>query len=311
MRPNITLVSGWLGSGKTCLISHVLGVGLHRQTAGVLIREFVETEFDKARIPQEWSDVQVICATAGDAGPTLRGLAQLISRWSYRDIFVEVVDFSEAIAVAKALQPGGELAEHADLKMTVVVIDGGAFDYHMKHYPEQMAISLTGADRIVLNKSDRVAEDDKARILRRIAKFNPTAEPIFAYMGQVKRGLILDPLPDGVPPRLLDRGTELPALPSVDSLVYETDQTCYDRVAFGHVLLNLDVPLARFKGVLQCHDRSYGVTGFPGQLDWDRQVISGPTRIAMVGVDVGDGSADIRAQLEGELARQQDWVKER
>ena len=284
---------------------------MHRQTAGVLIREFVETDFDRARVPREWSDVQVLCAVPGAAGPTIDKVKQMIARGVYRDIIVEAVDFSEAIAVAEALRPGGALAEHAGLKMTVVVIDGGAFDYHMEHYTEQMAISLAGADRIVLNKSDRIAADDRPRILRRIAKFNPTAEPIFAYMGQVRRGLILDPLPEGVSPRLFDRGTELPALPSVSSLVYQTDTICYDRVAFGHVLLNLDVPLARFKGVLECYDRSYGLTGFPGQLDWDKQVRTGQTRIAMVGIDLDDDQAAIRAQVDDELARQQDWVKER
>ena len=311
MRPQITLVSGWLGSGKTCLISHVLDVGLHRQTAGVLIREFVETEFDRARLPRGWSDVQVLCAAPGPAGPTVERVKQMIAKGKYRDIFVEAVDFSEAIEVAKTLRPGGILADHADLKMTVVVIDCGAFDYHMERYADQMAVSLENADRIILNKADRIPEDEQPRILGRIAQINSRTKPIFAYMGQVKRGSILDPLPDGVTPRLLDEGTALRALRSIDSLVYESNAICFDRVAFGHVLLNLEVPLARFKGVLECYDRSYGLTGIPGQLDWDKQVMTGQTRIAMVGINLGNVESALRAKLDDELARQLAWVKER
>lgn len=311
MQTEITIIAGWLGSGKTSVSGSVLVHGIHDKKVAVIIREFVETEFDACRLPEDWVDLTVICAPVGKVELTLLEIERVLALNMYRDIVVEVVDFGEAVTVAREFLPGGRLEGKATLKLSVTVLDGGAFDRQAKEHANILSAQIAGADRVVVNKADKITEDDKLRFLQFIKRANPKISPAFAYMGQVRHGFVLDSLPDGDRPQLLEYAASAPILPNFDSYVYKSDVVTWDRVHFAHKILNLDDTVERFKGVLRCHDRSWGLTGVARQLDWDPIVTSGPTRIAFVGMGLDGFSEQLQEALDAENARQDVWVRER
>jgi hypothetical protein len=112
-------------------------------------------------------------------------------------------------------------------------------------------------------------------------------------------------MPADVPPRLLRAEPLGESFADFEAFVYRTPQVAWDRVRFGHLLLNLPSRVARFKGVLRAHDKSYAVNGLPGQLDWDNRAVAGATRIAIIGVGLAADTDLVRAALDDELARQE------
>ncbi len=311
MQTEITLIAGWLGSGKTSVIGNVLSSGMHEKRVAVIIREFVETQFDAFRLPQDWVDLTVVCAPVGRVELTIDEIERVLSLNTYRDIVVEVVDFGEAVTVAKEFLPGGRLDGKATLKLSVTVLDASAFDRQAEEHADILRAQIAGADRVIVNKADKIHEEDKPRFLQFIKNANPKVTPAFAYMGQVRHGFVIDSLPEGEVPQLIEQAKTPPLLPDFDSYVYKSHAVTWDRVYFAHKLLNLDTSVERFKGVLRCHDRSWGLTGVARQLDWDPIVTTGPTRIAFVGIGLKAFSGQLQEALDAENARQDVWVRER
>lgn len=301
----ITLISGWLGSGKTSVLGAVYSHCTPIERPGILIREFVANDFDRTRLPDTLGAIKIVDGDIGRVDLTFDAINELIDRAPITELAVEVVDFYEANEVAKALMPGGSLAEKAHLTMCITIVDASTFDYHIEHERARLTAQLIGADRIVLNKSDGVPPEDRDALKERVEAINPEADVEFAYMGQVKRRFVAE-APEDYTPRLQREDVHIDLLDRLDPLIFESHEICFDRVSFGHYLLNL--PVVRFKGTLRSHNRSWGLTGVPGQLDWDPVIDTGPTRVVMLGPALDSQREEMITALHAEVERIKHWV---
>jgi len=297
----LKIVTGFLGSGKTSVLQHAACNKYPRGKVAVFIREYLETPFDRDRVVGEEHEVHMIAGDPGNWELTVGELRRLVEQQRYAMILLEVVDPTEAYTVARAVQ-NGELPG-LYLSKTAVVIDGAAFHHHIVNFPVQMSLQCEAADVLIVNKNDMIQDFDRDEIRAEIAKVNPDIEPVFTYMGQFQSSLWLDD-DDSFTPRLVKLTRDVDRLPRLESTIYTSNKICFDRVMFGHKLLNSPANIVRFKGVLKSHDRSYGLTGVPGILDWDANVTTGETRIAFVGVDLSEQEDELKAILDGEIDAQ-------
>ena len=307
----LQIITGILGSGKTTCLRHLLE-GPGESQAGVVVGEYAEDGFDGGMIEASGAMVRQITATGRgfDAKSYLAPARAFVEEGQFHRIFIETSGVTEIAQVSSELANDPVIRAGVEFAPTIVVIDAGAFTIHDTHFAPQLWAQLDVADVVVINKTDKAAEDSLETIKRRIQERNDEAKIVFTYMGQVSRSMALSLPYEGYVPRAMRANWEgsLPA--EFDAFVYRTSRVCYDRLMFGHKMLNLPGgQIARFKGILRCWDGPRSINGLPGQLDWDSTPVTGDTRIAFIGIGLAAREQGICEVLDAELERQRDEMR--
>lgn len=310
--PILQIVTGFLGSGKTTCVRHLIE-GPGDVKVGVVVGEYAEDGFDGQMIQASGAMVRQITSTGrGDQSKSYLPAARaFVEENRMTRIIVETSGVTEIARVSQELWADPIVRAGATFGQTIVVIDAGAFAAHDQYFAHQFWGQIDVADFVAINKTDKVPGESLEYIRQRIKQRNPEARVQFAYMGQVHRASALSIPYDNYVPRAL-RATWTGTLPpEFESFVYRSERVCHDRIMFGHKLLNLPGgKIARFKGVLRSWDRSYCINGLPGQLDWDNTPVEGDTRIAFIGLGLAQREAEVRKTLDDELERQKQQVLE-
>jgi G3E family GTPase len=311
MTVGIQIVTGFLGSGKTTLVRHLVE-GPAAGRMGVVVGEYAEDGFDGQMIQSSGATVRQITSTGrGSASASyLPPTRSFVEEGRFDRVIVETSGVTEIAHVSQELAADPTVARRAIFGPTIVVIDASSFDAHDQHFPAQFWSQIDVADIVAVNKTDKVGSDVLDRIRSRVRARNPEANVQFAFMGQMNRGIAMSLPVEGFIPRSM-RADWKGVLPGeFEAFVYRSHRVCYDRVAFGHLLLNLPGgQIARFKGVLRCWDRAYCINGMPGQLDWDNTPVEGDTRVAFIGLGMDGRRAEITAKLDAELERQREAMR--
>jgi G3E family GTPase len=194
----VTVVTGFLGSGKTTLIRELLTKPEGADTA-VVVNEFGEVGIDQALLRAS-SDATVLlgngclcCTVRTDLQESLRTLFAERARGavpSFRRVIIETSGLADPGPVLQTFASDRALGQEFHLQSLVTVIDaiGGAGNLaRMPEARHQIAL----ADRIVLTKTDladRAALDSLRAPIREL-----TAAPIAtAINGAVDPGFLLD-----------------------------------------------------------------------------------------------------------------------
>jgi G3E family GTPase len=153
----VTLLSGFLGSGKTTLVNHVVTHASGLRIA-VVVNEFGELGIDSALISGDASGLIelrggcVCCVNRGDLG---RALRELVSNGRPIDhILVEASGLTDPGPAIEALVTP-PLADTVAFAGTVSLIDAANFDRNLES-AEAAYHQITYADLLVINKSDLV-----------------------------------------------------------------------------------------------------------------------------------------------------------
>ena len=178
----VTILTGFLGSGKTTVLNHLLRAPSLADTV-VIVNEFGAVGLDHLLIEQAIEDAVLLkngcicCTVRGDIADTLDVLWQRRDAGEippFRRIAIETTGLADPAPVAHALlaEPGARYACRLDGIVTTVDALHGA--HQLERQPEARR-QVAMADRILLTKTDlaTVAQiDDTAA---RIATLNPTA----------------------------------------------------------------------------------------------------------------------------------------
>jgi G3E family GTPase len=173
----VTVLTGFLGSGKTTLVNRILSEQ-HGKRIAVIENEFGEVGIDHELVIGaneeifETSNGCICCTVRGDL---IRILTQLRKRRDRFDsILIETTGLADPGPVAQTFFIDEELKEHFALDAIVTVVDAHHIEQELKDSPvaqEQIAF----ADVIVLNKIDLVDAAALERIERRLRAISATA----------------------------------------------------------------------------------------------------------------------------------------
>jgi G3E family GTPase len=202
----VTVLSGFLGAGKTTVLRHLLENAGGRRLA-VLVNDMAETNIDAALLDADGSlgrgrDGMVelsngcICCTLREE--LVVEIAALARRGSFDALVIESTGISEPMPVAAGfdlpLPSGGALSDVARLDTMVTVVDAPAFleDYcsrdslndrglatgeaDQRHIVDLLADQVECADVILLNKADLMTPEEMRRLAALIRALNPLAE---------------------------------------------------------------------------------------------------------------------------------------
>src|SRR6266851_2068069 len=194
----VTVVTGFLGSGKTTLIRELLRTPEGANTA-IVINEFGEVGIDDALLRAS-SDATVLlgngclcCTVRSDLQESLRTLFADRARGavpSFQRVVIETSGLADPGPVLQTFASDRALGEEFHLQALVAVVDtpGGAGNLaRMPEARQQVAL----ADRIVLSKTDRADPAMIAALTGHIREL--TAAPLAtANHGVIDPGYLLD-----------------------------------------------------------------------------------------------------------------------
>ncbi|MFI0465681.1 CobW family GTP-binding protein [Saccharopolyspora sp. 5N102] len=190
----VTVLTGFLGAGKTTLVNHILTAD-HGHRIAIIENEFGEIPIDDALVLRsdeqffELSNGCCICCTARtDLVETLR---KLVERKEKIDrVLIETTGLADPNPVAQTFYVDDEISEHFALDAIVTLVDAKHIDRHLDEagpdgVGHQAVDQIAFADRLVLNKVDLVDEAGVAALRERLRGINATAEIITSSYSRV------------------------------------------------------------------------------------------------------------------------------
>lgn len=189
----VTVVTGFLGSGKTTFVNDVLNqrTGLR---AGVIVNEFGAINIDRRLITSQTDDVIelsngcVCCTVQKDLLTTIGRLIASQGQLDY--LVVETSGLADPLPLAQALSRP-ELAGVVGLDAIITLVDASRFDENLEQ-AEAAYSQLAHADVLLLNKVDLVTDGLLELMERGLRTVNPDAPIIRCLRAAADLGLVLD-----------------------------------------------------------------------------------------------------------------------
>ncbi|WP_340014293.1 GTP-binding protein [Paenibacillus sp. FSL K6-1318] len=219
----VTVLSGYLGSGKTTVLNHVLN---NRQglKVAVIVNDMSEVNIDAALVKGEATLSRTeeklvelsngcICCTLRD--DLMQEIEKLVNEGKYDYILIESTGISEPVPVAQTFtyadeESGIDLTRLARLDCLVTVVDANRFwhdfgsgqslldrnqatgDEDTRDVVDLLIDQIETCDVLLLNKCDLVDEAELNKLEGIIRKLQPNAKIIRTENGQVNPSEILN-----------------------------------------------------------------------------------------------------------------------
>ena len=218
----VTVLSGFLGAGKTTVLSHILNNRDNKKVA-VIVNDMSEINIDAAIVKNEVSlnrsEEKLVEMSNGCICCTLREdllieINKLAKEGRFDYLVIESTGISEPLPVAETFtfadEDGNSLSDVANLDTMVTVVDAVNF---LKDYDEAKYLKDTGeslgeddersvsdllveqvefADIILISKTDLVSAPDIDRLTAILKTLNTTAKIIPISNGNVEINNVLD-----------------------------------------------------------------------------------------------------------------------
>lgn len=196
----VTVLTGFLGAGKTTLVNHILTAD-HGKRIAVIENEFGDVGIDDALVVGgdetviEMSNGCCLCCTARtDLIDTLRALRDRDE--GFDRVIIETSGMADPNPVAQTFFVDEDVAANYELDAIVTLVDA----MHIGAHLDEIAVDGVGgqavnqvafADRVVVNKVDLVAQHTLDELRTRLRGVNATAEFVTSSHARVNLADIL------------------------------------------------------------------------------------------------------------------------
>lgn len=189
---SVTVLTGFLGSGKTTVLKHLL-----QQPHGYKIA-IIENEFGSENIDHDllmhneaeqiiqMSNGCICCNIRGDLKKGLLELRQgrLDGRYQFNHIVIETTGLAEPSPIVQTFFLDETLATFYRLDGVITVVDAKFTAMHLKtHVEVQKQIGF--ADKLLISKSDLVDETSLKQLQHALTHINAKAKQVIVNQGQI------------------------------------------------------------------------------------------------------------------------------
>ena len=174
-----TVVTGFLGSGKTTLINRILREQ-HGRKLAVIVNEFGEISIDGQLVIHD-ADAQLVEFNNGCLCCTVRGdLVETLGRLQERagtldGILIETTGLADPAPVASTFFAADEVKAGIRLDAFVTVVDAVNLEKNLAQSNEAME-QVAFSDIVLINKMDLVSAEQMAAVERRVRQLNAMAQ---------------------------------------------------------------------------------------------------------------------------------------
>jgi G3E family GTPase len=195
----VTLLTGFLGSGKTTVLNHVLKEPGMAATA-VIVNEFGEIGLDHLLVERSSEDVVLLnsgclcCTVRGDIVDTLTTL--FVDRVKgkvpyFTRVAIETTGLADPAPILHTLMTDPIVAARYMLDGVVTTVDAVNGALTLDKQPEAVKQAAV-ADRLLLTKSDLTEPAVRQRIEGRLKALNPSAPIVPVAQGAVDPALLFN-----------------------------------------------------------------------------------------------------------------------
>ena len=184
----VTIISGFLGAGKTSLLNHILNAD-HGLRVAVLVNDFGEINIDAELISgvsgESTINLSNGCICCSIRNDLLEAAVQLIQRPDPPEyIVVETSGVSDPMAVSLTFM-ARELRSRARVDSMLTVVDSEQIDRVDGKHRELAFDQIAMADIVVLNKIDLVNEEKREELADFVKNLVPQARILETTHGKV------------------------------------------------------------------------------------------------------------------------------
>ena len=188
----VSVLTGFLGSGKTTVLRHLLRQPEMSRVA-VVINEFGEIGLDHLLVAAVDESIVLLdngclcCSVRGDLIRTLRGFyvrraaGEILA---FDRVVIETTGLGDPISIIHSLIRDPLLADCYRLDGVVTTVDALAGEATLDRHPEAIKQAAV-ADRLLLTKVDLAAAPARATLSRRLRALNPAAPILPTAQGEV------------------------------------------------------------------------------------------------------------------------------
>jgi G3E family GTPase len=287
-RVPLTLVTGFLGSGKTTLVRHLLQEVPHKMA--LIVNEFGELAIDSTILAgtnvhmAELAGGCVCCSLVGEFAAAVDEILETVQpEW----IVVETTGLAEPEALLFNIQ---DEVPQVRLDGIVTVVDADA----LMRFPQvghTMRLQIEAADLLVLNKADLIAPEQREPAKAKLATLNTAAPIVATRYSKIDPDLLFGLGRGGLV--LLPRHAHQPEF---QSFHYQSD-----RMLDGDALHRFAETLAkqgvyRAKGFVRSPEGGYLLNYVAGR--WDLEPFAtATTKLVFIGKDIPEHKDAIVADL--------------
>jgi len=188
-RPQLIVVTGFLGSGKTTFIQNFIEYHVqHNRFVAVIQNEIGETGLDGTLVDHDYSLVEIdegcVCCTL--IGSLKRGIHQILSRFQPDYIIVETTGLANPFNLLEELSEVEDIVKFDSVTTVVDAINAGK---SLQNY-DIAGRQIEAADLIILNKMDLLTDAMKGVIIRKLKGINRNAPILSVTHGYINPALL-------------------------------------------------------------------------------------------------------------------------
>lgn len=182
----ITVITGFLGAGKTTLVNYILKEQNEWKIA-VLENEFGEVSIDDGLVaesldaPEDLITMDNGCVCCSIRGDLIRTLGQLTNqRHKFDAVLLETTGVADPAPIVYTIQTNQKISDHYRIDSIVCLADCKHITQHLDEVKPENAVNeamhqIAFADKILLNKIDLVTDEEKKKLKDRIDSINKFA----------------------------------------------------------------------------------------------------------------------------------------
>lgn len=176
----VDIISGFLGAGKTTLISKLLKEALKGEQVVLIENEFGEIGIDGGFLKDSGVEIRemnsgcICCSLVGDFGTSLK---EVVDKYHPDRIIIEpsgVGKLSDVIKAVKDLHIENEIV----LNSASTVADASKVKVYMKNFGEFFNNQIEHAGTVILSRTQNVSEEKLKTAIELIRSVNPNAHII-------------------------------------------------------------------------------------------------------------------------------------
>ena len=190
----ITIISGFLGAGKTTLIKKLLEEAFQGEKIVLIENEFGEIGIDGGFLKDSGIQVNemnsgcICCSLVGDFGTALK---EVLDTYAPDRILIEPSGVGKLSDVVKAVENvAGSMDVHID--SAIAVVDGKKCKMYMKNFGEFFNNQVEHAGTIVLSRTQNMTEEKLQETAALLREHNEKATMITTPWDQLNGKQILD-----------------------------------------------------------------------------------------------------------------------
>ena len=190
----LTIIGGFLGSGKTSLVNHILN-NTHNKRVAVLVNDFGEINIDaKLIVSVEGETVSLAngCVCCSIRDDLLTEVLKLFAGDVVPEhIVIETSGVSKPISVAETFLNPATLSL-VNVQNMITVLDADLVIDDQADYTDLAYSQIAVADLVVINKTDLVSPKRLEAVRKKVADIVPRACILETTFGEVSLDLIFD-----------------------------------------------------------------------------------------------------------------------